>query len=61
LAHFKGNKTWHDSQKSETIYQELFHDGTPFRLTSFYPAEQYDRPLLEMLASLQQNIAAILL
>lgn len=29
------------------------HDGMPFRHTNFYPAEQYDRPLLEMLAALQ--------
>ncbi len=28
-------------------------DGTPFRHTNFYPAEQYDRPLLEMLSALQ--------
>jgi hypothetical protein len=29
------------------------HDGTPFRHTNFYPAEQYHRPLLEGLAELQ--------
>lgn len=29
------------------------HDGTPFRHTNFFPAEQYERPLLEMLSSLQ--------
>jgi hypothetical protein len=29
------------------------HDGTPFRHTNFFPAEQYERPLLEMLADLQ--------
>ena len=29
------------------------HDGTPFRHTNFYPAEQYERPLLEMLSQLQ--------
>ncbi len=29
------------------------HDGMPFRHTNFYPAEQYDRPLLEMLSELQ--------
>ena len=29
------------------------HDGLPFRHTNFYPAEQYERPLLEMLAALQ--------
>lgn len=29
------------------------HDGTPFRHTNFYPAEQYHRPLLERLAELQ--------
>jgi hypothetical protein len=28
-------------------------DGMPFRHTNFYPAEQYDRPLLEMLSELQ--------
>ena len=29
------------------------HDGTPFRHTNFYPAEQYNKPCLEMTASLQ--------
>lgn len=29
------------------------HDGTPFRHTNFFPAEQYERPLLDTLASLQ--------
>ncbi|MGH9962756.1 MAG: hypothetical protein ACREBC_37510, partial [Pyrinomonadaceae bacterium] len=29
------------------------HDGTPFRHTNFYPAEQYDRRCLEMIAALQ--------
>jgi hypothetical protein len=29
------------------------HDGAPFRHTYFYPAEQYHRPLLEMLAELE--------
>src|SRR5258705_10425416 len=29
------------------------HDGKPFRHTSFYPAEQYERPLLELLSQLQ--------
>src|SRR5262245_61842584 len=29
------------------------HYGTPFRHTYFYPAEQYHRPLLEMLADLE--------
>jgi hypothetical protein len=29
------------------------HDGTPFRHTNFFPAEQYERPLLELLSSLQ--------
>ena len=28
-------------------------DGAAFRHTNFYPAEQYDRPLLEMLSELQ--------
>ena len=28
-------------------------DGMPFRHTNFYPAEQYERPLLEMLSGLQ--------
>jgi hypothetical protein len=32
------------------------HDGTPFRHTNFYPAEQYERPLLEMLAALQDEV-----
>jgi hypothetical protein len=31
------------------------HDGTPFRHTNFYPAEQYERPLLELLAELQSE------
>ncbi len=30
------------------------HDGTPFRHTNFFPAEQYERPLLTMLADLQR-------
>src|ERR1041385_1453534 len=31
------------------------HDGTPFRHTNFFPAEQYERPLLEMLSDLQSD------
>lgn len=31
------------------------HDGTPFRHTNFFPAEQYERPLLEMLSELQAD------
>lgn len=31
------------------------HDGTPFRHTNFFPAEQYERPLLKMLAGLQSD------
>ncbi len=31
------------------------HDGTPFRHTNFFPAEQYERPLLDMLADLQRD------
>jgi hypothetical protein len=31
------------------------HDGTPFRHTNFFPAEQYERPLLEMLSGLQAD------
>jgi hypothetical protein len=31
------------------------HDSTPFRHTNFFPAEQYERPLLEMLSELQAN------
>lgn len=31
------------------------HDGTPFRHTNFFPAEQYERPLLEMLSGLQAS------
>ncbi|HSS20830.1 MAG TPA: hypothetical protein VLL54_12205 [Pyrinomonadaceae bacterium] len=31
------------------------HDGTPFRHTNFFPAEQYERPLLQMLAELQAD------
>lgn len=33
----------------------LDHDGTPFRHTNFFPAEQYERPLLEELCSLQAD------
>ncbi len=29
------------------------HDGTPFRHTNFFPAEQYERRRLEMIANLQ--------
>jgi hypothetical protein len=31
------------------------HDGTPFRHTNFFPAEQYEAPLLEQLAELQRD------
>lgn len=31
----------------------LDHDGTPFRHTNFYPAEQYHAPILERMAELQ--------
>jgi len=31
------------------------HDGTPFRHTYFFPAEQYDAPSLEKLAALQSE------
>ena len=31
------------------------NDGTPFRHTNFYPAEQYHKPLLERLAALQAD------
>jgi hypothetical protein len=31
------------------------HDGTPFRHTYFYPAEQYHRPLIEMIADLEAD------
>lgn len=31
------------------------HDGTPFRHTNFFPAEQYERPLLDALAELQSD------
>lgn len=31
------------------------HDGTPFRHTNFFPAEQYERPLLDALADLQRD------
>src|SRR6185295_10275744 len=30
------------------------HDGTPFRHTNFFPAEQYEPPLLDALAGLQR-------
>ena len=29
------------------------HDGTPFRHTNFFPAEQYERPILDVLSGLQ--------
>ena len=29
------------------------HDGTPFRHTNFFPAEQYEAPLIQALAELQ--------
>ena len=31
------------------------YDGTPFRHTNFFPAEQYERPLLDMLSDLQAD------
>ncbi len=31
------------------------HDGTPFRHTNFFPAEQYERPLLDRLSGLQRD------
>lgn len=31
------------------------HDGTPFRHTNFFPAEQYERPLLDQLSGLQSD------
>jgi len=31
------------------------HDSTPFRHTNFYPAEQYDKAVLKMLAELQAD------
>ena len=31
------------------------HDGTPFRHTNFFPAEQYERPILDVLAGLQSD------
>jgi hypothetical protein len=33
----------------------LDSDGTPFRHTNFYPAEQYHRPLLDRLAELERE------
>jgi hypothetical protein len=30
-------------------------DGAPFRHTNFYPAEQYEKPLLDMLSQLQEE------
>ena len=33
----------------------LDSDGTPFRHTNFYPAEQYHRPLLDRMAELQRE------
>ena len=39
----------------ETGNALLDHDGTPFRHTNFYPAEQYERPLLELLSQLQSE------
>jgi len=31
------------------------HDGTPFRHTNFFPAEQYERPILDVLSALQSD------
>jgi hypothetical protein len=31
------------------------HDSTPFRHTNFFPAEQYEKPLLDMLSELQAD------
>jgi hypothetical protein len=31
------------------------HDGTPFRHTNFFPAEQYERPIVDMMADLQRD------
>src|ERR1051325_263395 len=31
------------------------HDGTPFRHTNFFPAEQYERSILDMMADLQRD------
>ncbi|SRR6266545_389786 len=31
------------------------HDDTPFRHTNFFPAEQYDRPILDVLSTLQAD------
>jgi len=31
------------------------HDDTPFRHTNFFPAEQYDRDILELLSTLQSD------
>jgi hypothetical protein len=41
-------------KQAEAIGQAVRdHDGTSFRHTNFYPAEQYHRPLLERMAELQ--------
>jgi hypothetical protein len=37
----------------ETGNALLDFDGTPFRHTNFYPAEQYEKPLVDLLAELQ--------
>jgi len=39
----------------ETGHALRDRDGMPFRHTNFYPAEQYERPLLEMLSELQSE------
>src|SRR5215471_7681841 len=42
--------------KARAIGNEIRdHDGTPFRHTNFYPAEQYSKPVLEKLAELQAD------
>lgn len=45
-------EAWHKLAK-ETGDAVRDHDGTPFRHTNFFPAEQYEKERLEMLAALQ--------
>lgn len=47
-------KDWH--KQARTIGDAICdYDNTPFRHTSFYPAEQYHRSLLDQLAALQSE------
>ena len=44
---------WEQARELGNVVRD--HDGTPFRHTNFYPAEQYDHQLLELLAGMQRE------